>query len=137
MPLKLLVKTMGCKVNTYESEAIMEVFKNRGYDVLQTDEAAEKADIFVINTCTVTHIADRKSRQMIRRFRRNNPDALVVVTGCYAQIAPDEVLAVDGVDLVLGNAEKNKLPDIVEKAIKDDCNVKGINVFGYFHDFMF
>lgn len=128
MPLKLLVKTMGCKVNTYESEAIMEVFKNRGYDVLQTDEAAEKADIFVINTCTVTHIADRKSRQIIRRFRRNNPDALVVVTGCYAQIAPDEVLAVDGVDLVLGNAEKNKLPDIVEKAIKDDCNVKGINV---------
>ena len=66
MPLKLLVKTMGCKVNTYESEAIMEVFKNRGYDVLQTDKAAKKADIFVINTCTVTHIADRKSRQMIR-----------------------------------------------------------------------
>ena len=120
MPLKLLVKTMGCKVNTYESKAIMEVFKNRGYDVLQTDEAAEKADIFVINTCTVTHIANRKSRQMIRRFRRNNPDALVVVTGCYAQIAPDEVLAVDGMNLILSNAKKNKLPDIVEKAIKDD-----------------
>lgn len=126
--MKLLVKTMGCKVNTYESEAIIEVFKNRGYDVLSTDEAAEKADIFVINTCTVTHIADRKSRQMIRRFRKNNPDAFVVVTGCYAQIAPDDVIAVGGVDLVLGNVEKNKLPDIVEKMLQGDCSLRRINV---------
>ncbi len=117
--MKLLVKTMGCKVNSYESEAIMEIFQARGYDVAQTEEAREFADVFVINTCTVTHIADRKSRQMIRRFRKNNPQSVVVVTGCYAQTAPSALLDMDEIDLILGNAEKNGLPDIVENFMQN------------------
>ncbi len=107
---KVAITTLGCKVNQYEATAITEMVKTAGYQVVSFDEPA---DIYIINTCTVTHLGDRKSRQLIRRAVRTNPDALVVVTGCYAQIAPDEILAIPGVDVVVGTAEKHNMLDIL------------------------
>ena len=80
--------TLGCKVNQNETEALGALFKNHGYSVVDFNE---KADVYVINTCTVTHLGDRKSRQMIRRAVNNNPEAIIVVTGCYAQTSPEDV----------------------------------------------
>ena len=108
--MKAAFHTLGCKVNQYETEAIKEAFVSRGAEILSEDEFA---DVYVINTCTVTNIADRKSRQFIRRAKRVNPDAVIVVTGCYAQVAADEVASMPEVDLVIGNALKT---EIAEKA---------------------
>ena len=97
--------TLGCKVNQYETEAITELFASSGYETVPFDE---KADVYVINTCSVTNIGDRKSRQMIRRARKHNSGAVVIVTGCYAQTAAEEVLAIDDtedMDAVTENAD--------------------------------
>ena len=96
--------TLGCKVNQYETEAVEELFEKNGYTSVPF---SEKADCYIINTCSVTSMSDRKSRQMIRRARKTNPDALIAVMGCYSQTAPDEVLAIDGVNLVLGTKDKS------------------------------
>ncbi|MCK8058102.1 MULTISPECIES: tRNA (N(6)-L-threonylcarbamoyladenosine(37)-C(2))-methylthiotransferase MtaB [unclassified Fusibacter] len=100
--------TLGCKVNQYETEAMKALFIKNGDEVV---EASESADVYVINTCTVTSVGDKKSRQFIRKAKRMNPEALVAVVGCYAQIAPDEVMALDGVNLVLGTDERAKIVD--------------------------
>ena len=90
---KIAFYTLGCKVNQVETEQLKEEFIHRGYEIVDfTDEA----DVYLINTCTVTHLGDRKSRQMIRRARRQNPYALVVVMGCYAQRAPGEIMEIPG-----------------------------------------
>lgn len=107
--------TLGCKVNQYESAALEELFRRRGYRVVDFEQPA---DVYVINTCTVTHLGDRKSRQLIRRAARANPEAVVAVTGCYAQTAPDEVLQIEGVDLVVGAGNRAGLVDLVEKTVK-------------------
>ncbi|SFH12764.1 threonylcarbamoyladenosine tRNA methylthiotransferase MtaB [Desulfotomaculum arcticum] len=112
---KVAVTTLGCKVNQYESAALEELFRRRGYQIVEFEQIA---DVYVINTCTVTHLGDRKSRQMIRRANKTNPDAVVVATGCYAQTAPDEVLEVEGVDLVLGAGNRAAIVDLVESAVK-------------------
>ncbi|MCF8563330.1 tRNA (N(6)-L-threonylcarbamoyladenosine(37)-C(2))-methylthiotransferase MtaB [Alicyclobacillus tolerans] len=104
--------TLGCKVNFYDTEGIWQVFKASGYTQVPFDEPA---DVYVINTCTVTHTGDKKSRQTIRRAVRTNPDAVVVVTGCYAQVAPAEVAQIPGVDLVVGNDQKSKIVEHVER----------------------
>ena len=104
--------TLGCKVNQYETEALEALFKNRGYDIV---DFTEKADVYVINTCTVTHLADRKSRQLIRRCLKTNPDARIAVTGCYAQKAPQDVAALPGVILVTGTAGRKNIVDWLEK----------------------
>lgn len=104
--------TLGCKVNFYDSEAIWQLFKTRGYEQVPFEQPA---DVYVINTCTVTHTGDKKSRQVIRRAVRNNPESVVVVTGCYAQVAPAEVAAIAGVDLVVGNNQKSQIVDLVEQ----------------------
>ncbi|SFQ99778.1 tRNA (N(6)-L-threonylcarbamoyladenosine(37)-C(2))-methylthiotransferase MtaB [Desulfoscipio geothermicus] len=119
---KVALTTLGCKVNQYESEALEELFRRRGYTVVDFDEPA---DVYIINTCTVTHLGDRKSRQLIRRAGRTNPGALVVVTGCYAQTAPDEVLEVEGVDVVVGSGNRANIVDLVEKAVKG-CKVNAV-----------
>jgi threonylcarbamoyladenosine tRNA methylthiotransferase MtaB len=100
------VATLGCKVNQADSEAISEQFRAAGFE--QRD-FADLADVYVVNTCTVTHLGDRSSRQMISQARRRAPDALLVVTGCYAEINPQAVAALPGVDLVIGNAGKDQL----------------------------
>ncbi len=98
--------TLGCKVNQQETEAVLEFFRLQGYSVR---DFAETADVYLINTCTVTHLGDRKSRQMIRRARRQNPYAIVVVMGCYAQRAPGEIMEIPGVDLIVGNQDRAQI----------------------------
>ncbi|NLY87446.1 MAG: tRNA (N(6)-L-threonylcarbamoyladenosine(37)-C(2))-methylthiotransferase MtaB [Clostridiales bacterium] len=113
--------TLGCKVNQYETEAIKAAFVSRGDTIVQEDE---RADVYVINTCTVTNIADRKSRQYIRRMKSRNPEALIVVTGCYAQVEPDEVSLLPEVDLVVGNGNKTLICGLVyDKLSKKEAPV--------------
>ncbi len=103
---------LGCKVNQYESEAIGKTFAEKGYEVVNVDEIA---DVYVINTCTVTNFGDKKSRQLIRKVKRQNENAIVVVVGCYAQVAPDEIMKIEGVNLVVGTKEKSNIVDMVAK----------------------
>jgi len=105
--------TLGCKVNQYDTQAMMEQFESRGYRIVDFDE---KADIYVINTCTVTNLADRKSRQMIRKAYRTNPEAAIVVVGCFAQRSAEEAAKIPGVKLVLGTQERHRIVDLVEQA---------------------
>ncbi len=104
--------TLGCKVNQYETEAMAELFKNSGYTLCNFEDVC---DIYIINTCTVTGMSDKKSRQMIRRAKHNNPDAIVAVVGCYSQVSPDEVAKIDGVNLVLGTKERKNIVRLVEQ----------------------
>lgn len=114
--MKVAFATLGCRVNVYESEAMMEKFIREGYKVVDFSEAA---DVYVINTCSVTNMGDKKSRQMISRARRQNPEAVVAAVGCYSQIAPDEVSNIEGVDVVLGSRNKGEVVYWVNKA-KDE-----------------
>ncbi|MGG7176525.1 tRNA (N(6)-L-threonylcarbamoyladenosine(37)-C(2))-methylthiotransferase MtaB [Clostridium paraputrificum] len=111
--MKVAFSTLGCRVNHYESEAMAEKFIREGYEVT---EFSEVADVYVINTCTVTNMGDKKSRQIIGRARRLNPDAIIAVVGCYSQIAPKEVSAIEGVDVVLGTRNKGDVVYYVNKA---------------------
>lgn len=110
---RVALATLGCKVNQAETEAIASGFAAAGFDRVGFGETAE---VYVINTCTVTHIADRKSRQLVRQARRLNGDALVIATGCYADVAPEAVAALGGVDFVLGNADKERLVELALQA---------------------
>lgn len=114
---KVAFYTLGCKVNQYETEAMRELFVNRGDEVVDTDAAA---DIYVINTCTVTGMSDKKSRQVIRRFKRQNPEAVIAVVGCYSQIAPAEVMAVEGVNLVMGTHQRGMILEYLDNLGPED-----------------
>lgn len=107
--------TLGCKVNAYETEAMWKMFERAGYHKV---DFQEEADVYIINTCTVTNTGDKKSRQMIRRAVRNNPDAVVAVTGCYAQTSPAEVMEIPGVDIVIGTHGRDRLVEYVEQTKK-------------------
>ena len=104
--------TLGCKVNHYETEAMWQIFKDAGYSRVEFED---NADVFVVNTCTVTNTGDKKSRQVIRRAIRQNPDAVIAVSGCYAQTAPKEIEAIPGVDIIIGTENRDKLIDYVEQ----------------------
>lgn len=108
--------TLGCKVNHYETEAIWQLFKQQGYERVDFEAIA---DVYVINTCTVTNTGDKKSRQVIRRAIRKNPDAVICVTGCYAQTSPAEILAIPGVDIVVGTQDRVKMLDYIEQYKKE------------------
>ena len=108
--------TLGCKVNQYETNGMIQSFQNCGYEIVEFD--SKKADIYVINTCTVTNMSDRKSRQMLRQAKKNNKDAIVVAVGCYVQVAKDELEAIPEIDLVLGTNEKINVVNHVEEFIK-------------------
>ena len=108
--------TLGCKTNQYETNAMMQQFINAGYSIVSFEE---KADIYIINTCTVTNMSDRKSRQALRRAKQNNSDAIVVATGCYVQASKDEVSKIEEIDLCLGINEKNEIVKHVESFIKN------------------
>ena len=114
--------TLGCKVNQFETETMEGLFRARGYDVVPFEE---RADVYVINTCSVTHLSDRKSRQLIRRAARSNPAACIAVTGCYAQVAPEEIRALEGVRVVIGTKERAKIVDYVEASLRADTGVAG------------
>lgn len=109
---KVAFHTLGCKVNFYETEGIWQLFRNEGYEKADFEETA---DVYVINTCTVTNTGDKKSRQAIRRAIRRNPEAIIAVTGCYAQTAPAEIAAIPGVDIVIGTQDRDKMMDLVHK----------------------
>lgn len=104
--------TLGCKVNFYDTEAIWQLFKHAGYEQVDFEQTA---DVYLINTCTVTNTGDKKSRQIIRRAVRRNPDAIIAVTGCYAQTSPAEILDIQGVDLVIGTQDRDKLMDYIRE----------------------
>lgn len=116
--------TLGCKVNFYDTEAMWQLFKNNGYE--QVDFEEKTADVYIINTCTVTNTGDKKSRQIIRRAVRRNPDAVIAVTGCYAQTSPAEILAIPGVDLVVGTQDREKLLDFVGQIQADRTPVNAV-----------
>ena len=109
----------GCKVNQYETNAMTQKFIENGYEVI---EHTKRADIYIINTCTVTNMSDRKSRQMLRRMKEQNQNAIVVAVGCYAQVAKEELKKIPEIDLVLGNNEKLKITDYVEDYIEKNEN---------------
>lgn len=115
MAKKVAFYTLGCKVNQYETNAMEQQFKNCGYDIVKNTEIA---DIYVINTCTVTNVAERKSRQMLRRVKEINENSILIVCGCYAQVAEKELEQIPEIDIILGINEKNKIVEIVEKYIK-------------------
>ena len=106
--------TLGCKVNQFETEVMEGLFKEAGYEIV---EHSQPADVYVINTCSVTSLGDKKSRQLIRRVQRQNPEAVIAVTGCYAQIAPEQIKAIEGVRVVLGTANRRRIVEYVEQAI--------------------
>ena len=109
--------TLGCKVNQFETESMEGLFKQSGYDIVPSTNAA---DVYVINTCSVTSFGDKKSRQLIRRVQRLNPKAIIAVTGCYSQAAPDEVKAIEGVRVVLGTSDRANIVNYVEQAMEED-----------------
>ncbi|MDG5786537.1 tRNA (N(6)-L-threonylcarbamoyladenosine(37)-C(2))-methylthiotransferase MtaB [Evansella sp. AB-P1] len=115
--------TLGCKVNHYETEAIWQLFQKAGYEKTEYENSS---DVYVINTCTVTNTGDKKSRQIIRRAIRKNPDAVVCVTGCYAQTSPAEVMAIPGVDIVVGTQDRHKLLPYIEQFQKEREPINGV-----------
>lgn len=115
--------TLGCKVNQYESNAMAQEFERCGYNVLHE---GEEADIAVVNTCTVTNIADRKSRQILRRIKKSNPGTIVVAVGCYVQVAKEKVEKIPEIDLVLGNNEKKEIVQYVENYINEQRKLNNV-----------
>ena len=128
--------TLGCKLNFSETTAIGRMLENDGFIKKEFDE---NADVYVINTCSVTENADKECRQLVRRINRNAPEALVVVTGCYAQLKPREIASIPGVNLVLGAAEKFNIASHLKELTKNDaakicsCDIDDVNVFTASH----
>jgi threonylcarbamoyladenosine tRNA methylthiotransferase MtaB len=110
MTTTISIATLGCKVNQFETEALIDALEQKGYALIPFEEGA---DITIINTCTVTHRADFQSRQMVRRAFRSNPNSLIIVTGCYPQVEPDAFIKMKEVRYLLGNGEKNQIPDLL------------------------
>ncbi|TWE06499.1 threonylcarbamoyladenosine tRNA methylthiotransferase MtaB [Neobacillus bataviensis] len=115
--------TLGCKVNHYETEAIWQLFKQEGYERVDFESIS---DVYIINTCTVTNTGDKKSRQVIRRAVRKNPDAVICVTGCYAQTSPAEIMAIPGVDIVVGTQDRVKMLDYIEQFKAERQPINGV-----------
>ena len=114
---KVACCTLGCKVNQYETNGMIQEFKKCGYEIVEFDEFA---DIYVVNTCTVTNMADRKSRQMIRKVKEINPNAILVAVGCYAQVAKEDLEKIPEIDLILGTNEKKNIVSHVEKILNEE-----------------
>ena len=111
---KAALHNLGCKVNAYETEAMQELLEKNGYEIVPFHDLA---DVYVINTCSVTNMADRKSRQMIHRARKQNPDAVIVAAGCYVQAQADMGELDENIDIVIGNNKKN----ILKKTFRNRC----------------
>ena len=112
---KVAFHTLGCKVNQYETESIWQLFKKNGYERVDFED---KSDVYIVNTCTVTNTGAKKSRQTIRKAINRNPDAVIAVTGCYAQTSPADILGIPGVDIVIGNQGREKIVDYVEEYLR-------------------
>ncbi|MCI5492641.1 MAG: tRNA (N(6)-L-threonylcarbamoyladenosine(37)-C(2))-methylthiotransferase MtaB [Lachnospiraceae bacterium] len=124
---KAALHNLGCKVNAYETEAMQQLLEKAGYEIVPF---TEYADVYIINTCSVTNMADRKSRQMLHRAKKENPDSIVVAAGCYVQTSPEQAKADESIDIIIGNNKKHELVDILAKYEADrpeKMNVKNIN----------
>lgn len=124
--MRIAFHTLGCKVNQYETEAMIRDFRAQGHEIVGEKDLA---DVYVVNTCTVTAMADKKSRQYVRKMKKQNPDSVVVVAGCYSQISPSDVASVEGVDIVTGTANKCQIPAYVDKFMED--GIKQLHVKGF------
>ncbi len=111
--MRVALDSLGCKLNQAETELLAKQFTEAGYRLVSP---ADGADVYILNTCTVTHIADRKSRHWLRLAHRRNPDALLVATGCYAERVPQELAQIEGIDLILGNEQKPHLLQLLEES---------------------
>lgn len=133
---KFLITTLGCKMNQYESCGMEELLINQGYRLA---EEGEEANLYIINTCTVTKKTDQRSRQAIRRAKRHSPNCKIIVTGCYAQRFPEQLTKLENIDCVIGNNEKNSITNILSKIESGDCSekikVSDISKTKEFHDF--
>ncbi|TDA70216.1 MAG: tRNA (N(6)-L-threonylcarbamoyladenosine(37)-C(2))-methylthiotransferase MtaB [Clostridia bacterium] len=118
---------LGCKVNQHEARGLQELFRQAGYEVV---DFADPADVYVVHTCTVTHLSNRKCRQAIRRAVRTNPQAVVAVTGCYAQVAPEEIEAIPGVGVIVGSTDRHRLVELVEEAAGRQTPVNLVREWG-------
>ncbi len=116
--MRIAITTLGCKVNQFESAALSDMFESMGHVLVKF---SDQADIYIVNTCTVTGKTDFQSRQLVRRANRANPSAAIIVTGCYAQASPEHFLKMDGVRLVTGNAEKELLPELIARMETNAC----------------
>ena len=116
--------TLGCKVNQYESEAVSTIFEDSGYSIVDFDQVA---DVYVINTCTVTNLSDRKSRQAIRKAKKQNADSIIVVMGCYAQTSSGEVAEIDGVNLVIGTKDRNRIIEFISRIEAGECRINAVD----------
>lgn len=110
---KVSFLTLGCKVNQYETEAMQELFKKDGFEICNEDEIC---DVYVINTCTVTNLSDRKSRQFISKAKKLNPDAVLAVVGCYAQVSPEEIEAIPDVDVIIGTKQRARIVELCKES---------------------
>jgi threonylcarbamoyladenosine tRNA methylthiotransferase MtaB len=122
--MKVAFATLGCRVNQYETEAMAEKFILDGYEIVAFEDFA---DVYVINTCTVTNMSDKKSRQMISRARKLNNDSVIAVVGCYSQIQPENVARIEGVDIVLGTRNKGDVVQYVKKCMEDRKQIIEVN----------
>ena len=122
--MKVAFQTLGCRVNVYDSEAMIELFIKDGYEVVDFNH---HSDVYVINTCTVTNNSDKKSRQYINRAKRLNPNAIIAVVGCYPQVNKDKVSEMDGVDVILGSRNKSEILYAVHKSIAEKKKVVKIS----------
>lgn len=129
---KVALTTLGCKVNQFETETMEGLFKQKGYEIVPF---TEKADFYVINTCSVTSLGDRKSRQVIRRANRQNDKAIIAVCGCYSQVHPEEIKAIEGVRVVLGTKERHHIVEYVEQAAREDGILDEVGNIMEAHDF--
>lgn len=129
---RVALTTLGCKVNQVETQSMELLFRKAQYTIV---DFADIADVYIINTCSVTHLGERKSRQLIRRAHRNNPEAVVAVTGCYAQIAAEEISKIAGVQVVIGTQDRSKIVDLVEEAFQHQIPIKRVNNIMHTHDF--
>lgn len=116
---KAALHNLGCKVNAYETEAMQQMLESAGYEIVPFNE---KADVYVVNTCSVTNIADRKSRQMLHKAKKTNPNAIVVAAGCYVQTREEDSLADLAVDIVIGNNRKHELVALIDELTRDSVN---------------
>jgi threonylcarbamoyladenosine tRNA methylthiotransferase MtaB len=110
--MKAAIFTLGCKVNQYESQVLINEFAKNGFEITDFDKFS---DVYIINTCSVTGISDKKSRQMIKRAIKLNPDALICVTGCYSQVSKEEVEKIEGVDIITGTKDRLSLVSMVKE----------------------
>lgn len=122
--MKVAIYTLGCKVNLYESEVIMNSFKKSGYEIVDFED---NADIVIINTCTVTNTSDKKSRNIIRQAVKKHENAVIIVMGCYSQVRSADIKEIDGVDIIIGNTKKSKVVSLVEEYLKNKKSITEID----------